>query len=199
MSIADRYAGSVGAMPLPDQLALIVNMEGADMFQVCAFDPGGTTGWAVFHVHEVAMYDPGYPILANVEYWWAGEFSGALVKQSDEMVELCEAWEDADIVSEDFILRQFLPGREVLDPVRLNFALECRVRPRIVAYQQSSLAMSVVTDDRMRAWGFWNPLAGKPHARDAVRHAVTYLRRRKDSVAQLSAELAIEMLRAGRV
>lgn len=199
MSVADRYAGSVGAMPLSDHLRMIVELEGADMYQVCAFDPGGTTGWAVFQVHEIAMYDAEYPILANIEHWWAGQYSGALADQSDEMVELCEAWDTAEIVSEDFILQRFLPGREVLDPVRLNFALEVRVRPRIVHYQQPGLAMTVMTDDRLKACGFWNPLIGQEHARDATRHAVTHLRRKKNQLERMERELAIKSLQALRV
>lgn len=164
------------------------------MYQVVAFDPGGTTGWAAFGVHDVAMLDKEYPILANVAHWAAGEFVGALDGQLDEMVALCEAWEDAEVVCEDFILRQFLPGRDVLDPVRLEFALRCAVRPRPVTLQQPSLAMSVATDDRMRDWGYWTPLAGKPHARDAVRHAVTYLRRRKIELEKLPPDVALGIL-----
>lgn len=164
------------------------------MYQVVAFDPGGTTGWAAFSVWEIAMYDREYAILENIQHWAAGEFSGPLPKQHDEMVLLCEAWEDADVVSEDFILRQFLPGRDVLDPVRLNFALECAVRPRVVDYQQPSLAMSVITDDRLQAFGYWDALIGKPHARDAVRHALTFLRRRKVDLEKLDPDVALMML-----
>jgi hypothetical protein len=42
-----------------------------------------------------------------------------------------------------------------------------------------SLAMSTVPDDRQKRWGFWVP--GKEHARDAVKHNITFLKRRKEA------------------
>lgn len=149
------------------------------MYQVVSFDPGGTTGWAVFSVHEIAMLDPEYPILSNVDFWQAGQFSGPLNSQASEMVGLAEAWDEADLVCEDFLLKAFLPGREVLDPVRLNAIFEFAVSPRPVSYQMPGLALGSITDDRLKDMGYYNPLIGKEHARAAVKHALVWLRRRK--------------------
>jgi len=152
------------------------------MFQVVSFDPGGTTGWAVFEVHDVAMWSADYPITANVSWWAAGEYGGRLDDQADQMVELCSHWETAEVVSERFTLRKFLPEPSVLDPVRLNAKLQYAIRPRRVWPQDPSLAMTTVTDDRLRDMGYYSHeyLVGKPHARDAVRHALTWMRRRKE-------------------
>ena len=155
-------------------------------FQVVAFDPGGTTGWSVIDVHTDALLSPDYPILANINFWQAGQYEGSLNDQAQEMVDLCRAWEDADIVCEGFIMRQFLPEPSVLDPVRLAAILSYVMSPRRVYQQQPSLAMTTVTDDRLKDWKLYGDerLTGKPHARDAMRHAITWLRRRKAALAK---------------
>lgn len=154
-----------------------------DPYSVVAFDPGGDTGWTVFSIYGEAMWDEEYLITANIIHWEAGEFVGSLDDQVDEAVELVNAWEDADIVSEDFILGQFLPGREVLDPVRVNAKLEYAIRPRYVHLQSPALAKTTITDDRLRDMGLWQDerLVGKKDARSAVRHALTFARRRRES------------------
>lgn len=43
-----------------------------------------------------------------------------------------------------------------------------------ITYQSAAQAKGVVTDKRLKSWGLWVP--GQQHARDAIRHAVTYLR-----------------------
>lgn len=150
------------------------------MYQVVPYDPGGVTGWAVFQVHDIAMRDPGYKILENIAYWTAGQFSGEENSQVDEMVELAEQWDEATLVVESFILRQFSMDPALLSPVRISAAFDWAVRPRRVMYQAPSLAMTSVTDDRLRDWGFWNPLIGQEHARAAVKHGITWLRAEKN-------------------
>lgn len=175
---------------LPVKLAEIYP---ASNYTCVAFDPGGTTGWAVFTIYPDAMKDPEYKILHNVVSWNCGQFTGSENQQLDEMLDLCAAWDEADIVSEDFILRQYRKDRELLTPVRLNAGLEYGlwlaadrkaelVRP--IYLQQPSLAKSTMTDPRLKEAGYLEPTAGTPHARDAVRHALTFLRRRKAANAQ---------------
>jgi hypothetical protein len=62
--------------------------------------------------------------------------------------------------------------------VELNAMLLWALRPRYFVKQSASLAMTTVTDDRQKEWGFWLP--GKPHARDAVKHNLTFLWRQKE-------------------
>lgn len=89
-----------------------------------------------------------------------------------------EDWKDGVVVVEDFILRTADKRRKTMDPIRVTHALEGVLRDRgwrgELVLQQPSAAKSVVTDDRLRRWGLW--IVGKPHGRDAVRHAVIYLR-----------------------
>lgn len=157
-------------------------------FYVLAFDPGGTTGWAVFGIWPEAMSDPAQPILGNVAFWSAGQFTGPEDDQVDQMISLVEAWpEESDIAVEDFILRQFTMARDLLAPVRVTAAFKYALRPRTFTRQQPSLAMRSVTDDRLKAWGFWAPLKGQEHARDAVKHAITRLRLLKEQFVKEAA------------
>lgn len=148
------------------------------------FDQGGTTGWAVFNIWPQALELPTYKILSNISAWSAGEFSGSEAEITDQMMDLVYAWEETAYVGlEDFILRTFSMGRELLSPVRIGARFEDRMyregrTAQLVPAQSSSLALVKVNDDRLKRWGFWLP--GQEHARDAIRHAITYAVRLKD-------------------
>jgi hypothetical protein len=161
------------------------------MWTCVAVDPGGTSGWCVLSVHDVAMRDPGYRVLENIARWSVGEITGGIGEQVDALIELIEAWTDADVVFEDFVLRTANSAREVLDPVRITHPVgwwlergfkradDPDLEARQLHLQQPSLAMTTVTDERLKAWGLYHLTAGKPHGRDALRHALTWARRRK--------------------
>ncbi len=158
-----------------DEVEDWAGIEDPDAYQVLAFDQGGTTGWALFQVHPDAMEgDPALKVFDNIEWWTAGEFTGDLMAQADQMVELCHSWPGARLVMETFKLRQM---HAELSPVELSFAVRRDLRPRYFVMQQPALAMSTVTDERQKDWGFWVP--GKPHARDAIKHAITFLKAKK--------------------
>lgn len=160
----------------PDEAAEEWNGDDAEAYVVIALDPGGTTGWALIQVHPEAMEgDPDIPVMENIEFWTAGEFTGKQDNQIDEIIELVNSWPHARLVTEQFILRQM---HAELDPVEINATLRWATRPRYWIPQQPALAMSTVTDARQKAWGFWVP--GKPHARDGVKHAITFLKRQKE-------------------
>lgn len=149
-------------------------------YQVITIDPGGTTGWSLFQVHPDAMNgDPDFRVLDNIEWWTAGQFTGRQDKQIDEIIELVNSWPAARLVTEQFVLRQL---NAELSPVEINATLRWAVRPRYWVPQQASLAMSTVTDARQKAWGYWVP--GQEHARDAVKHNITYLKRRKEAAVR---------------
>jgi hypothetical protein len=150
------------------------------LYQVIALDPGGTTGWSLFQVHPDAMNgDPSIPVFPNIEWWTAGEFTGKQDNQIDQIMELVHSWPAARLVTEQFVLRQL---NALLDSVEINAILRWACRPRYWVTQQAGLAMSTVTDTRQKDWGFWIP--GKEHARDAVKHNITYLKRRKEAAVK---------------
>lgn len=156
-----------------------------DLYEVVALDPGETTGWAVFGVYMIALRSGEYSILSNIDFWSEGQITGPEDLQAKKMVDLCEAWPAAHRVVEDFVLRKFTQSRSLLAPVRITAKFEHGLwlrDPDDCKYilQQPSLAMTAVTDERLKAWGYWNPLVGQEHARDAVRHAITWLRRAKE-------------------
>lgn len=151
---------------------------------VVAYDPGGTTGWSVFAVHPDALSCVDVSVLENVEHWAHGQFSGGENAQADEMVALALAWPDAALVVEDFILRTANRSRDVLSPVRLRakfeYGLHLARDPRRLYTQSASDAKSTCTDDRLKAWKFYEREGGLEHARDADRHALLFLRRAKE-------------------
>jgi hypothetical protein len=105
-----------------------------------------------------------------------GESAGA-----SELLQLVEGWPGAAIVVEDFILRQYNQGRDLLSPVRVmekfEFGLWVMGRDEQSFRQQPSMAKSTVTDERLKRWGYYRRDGGMNHARDADRHAITFLRR----------------------
>lgn len=157
-----------------------------EAYQVISLDPGGTTGWAIFSVHPDAMKgDPTIPIFGNIEWWTAGQFSGRQDDQVDAIVALVRSWPGARLVTEDFKLRRL---DAELSPVEINAMVLRETRPRYWVKQMSSLAMKTVTDDRQKLWGFWVP--GQEHARDAVKHNITFLKRRKEAEVLAARRLA---------
>lgn len=151
-----------------------------EQYIVLALDPGGSTGWSVFGVHPEAMTgDPEFRVLDNVLWWTAGEFTGKQDDQIDQIVALVGSWPSARLVTEDFAIRQV---GVLLDPAEINAAVRWATRPRYWVKQHSNLAMKTVTDDRQKAWGFWIP--GQEHARDAVKHSITFLKRRKEAAVK---------------
>lgn len=164
-------------------------------------DPGEVSGWATFSVHPDALVDPDCRILDNVHHWTCGEIRGDEFRQTDEIIELYDAWEDAACGSEDFILRQMRMDRTLLVPVRINARLDYwlaqrvlparrrgdtghweDVPPRRLLLQSSSMAMRTMPDNVLKSIGYWERTvmpSGMDHARDAVRHCITFLRRAK--------------------
>ena len=183
--------------PPPDGVIAPESLESSTLggdYLCIAFDPGGTTGWALFGVSRKALRSPDEKILANITFWSAGEFGGPESSHAFRMSYLVRSWRIASVVVEDFILRKFTMGRELLAPVRVTaaflYALEHEVEPddpykdrhKTVVYQPPSLAMSGLSDGVQKQVGLWLP--GQPHANDATKHAVTWLRRKKTILAK---------------
>lgn len=160
------------------------------------FDPGGTTGWCLMVVHPEALTEPDVPILHNIEYKAWGEIPGAGMDDEGEniaisrILELISDWPQTAIGTESFRLRQFTKDLELLTPVRLNkvmrYALWAGDWGRLWE-QQPDLAKKTASDVRLKEWGLYDSHSG-PHARDATRHAITFLRRAKGR--QLLREMA---------
>lgn len=148
----------------------------------------------MFNVHLIALTSDKYKILENIVLWSAGEFKGSEKDIAYDMLWLARAWPYAAIVLEDFILRRFDMNRALLSPVRITARFEQGLamagdeRADKIIFQQPALALGTVHDERLRNWGFWNITRGKPHARDAIRHALTALRRAKETLRTVPSE-----------
>lgn len=175
---------------------------------VIAVDPGGTSGWCALAVEADALACSDVSILASIVHNTIGQVAGDENEQADFLVELMYCWPSATRVIEDFTLRKFSRGRELLSPVRITARIEYGLAgsewlrqdglggddgwdggpfPIVTTtdgtaqrmfYQPSELAKTTVTDARLRDWGLYTP--GQEHARDALRHAITFLRRAKE-------------------
>lgn len=154
-------------------------------FSVFAVDPGETTGWALLTVSAACLLDRRTSLFEDLEFD-CGQVTGSEDIQAVELGEML--WQfRGPVIIEDFILRQFRQDRSLLAPIRLTAKLEYEIYisneqrgntgKQRVKKQQPSLAKTTATDERLKEWGLWE--VGAPHARDAIRHAVTFLRRAK--------------------
>lgn len=159
-----------------------VNYGDAQMYTCVAFDQGGTTGWSVIGVYMDALRSDEYKILENIEFWSAGEFNGPEHKQVDAMLSLVYNWPSSHIVLEAWQNRQQAGGMEVFSPLRImaafQYGLHLHDERLTFIVQPQGLAMTTVTDDRQKDWGFWLP--GSKDANDAIKHNLTWLRRAKE-------------------
>lgn len=177
------------------------------------FDPGGTTGWCVVTVHPDALLRPDIPMLPNILHCAAGHFGGSEADNIRQCLELIADWPGLVVGVESFRLRSRVSSTELLSPVRIRAVLDyaCWLDRKPVVVQAPATALSAMTDDRLRKMGFLqydsgvggkintsaggrlalhkNGLEGD-HAYDALRHALTYLKRCKEKRA-----LGIPLLR----
>lgn len=106
-----------------------------------------------------------------------------LVRQFRDKVSQRSIHGPVEVVFEDFILRERTKNRNLLSPVRMTSAITTALEftpgdYQLEVMQSPSNAKTTMTDDRLRRLGLWLP--GQPHARDATRHLVLYMRRRKE-------------------
>ena len=154
---------------------------------ILAFDPGGTTGWSLLvlprKINGKDVFSFNLDTILHTLTWEHGE----LVTTGDEdgaayqMAKMCNAWPNAAIVVEDFILRSERKekSRDLLSPVRLTAKLETYLWKgnRKPLLQTPAQAKTTVTDERLALWGVKVDDGLPDHARDADRHAVLFLRR----------------------
>lgn len=136
------------------------------MTTMLSLDPGGTTG--------VAIIEYGTEDYQLIKTWQIPNgLQGFLDFHWDEL----EDWEFDQIICESFDLREGVYGAD-LSPVYIIGALEALYPKATIdlVYQKPS-QKSLCGDDRLRKLGLHTP--GRPHANDAVRHGIIYLRNTK--------------------
>lgn len=181
-----------------------------DTVQVLALDPGGTTGWSLFEVQPEAISDRpehrGIGVLKNVIRWRHGQIDCGTSKGNlgrslhagvstsgenagiGEILGLIRSWPLAAIVVEDFVLdpNRFNTGRDLLSPVRITSGVsyDLWLQGRDYFSQSASIAKSSAKDAQLKLWGYYDRNGGMGHARDADRHALTFLRRASEASAK---------------
>lgn len=147
--------------------------------RVLSLDPGGTTGYAVM------SYDPSEPIdlLPPNDGWYVGQLGPH--EHHLELEQLLYRHPNATIVCESFEFRQYrqrdninLMSREYIGVVKLFGQRRGDLYP--VVFQTAGAAKPFVTDEKLKVMGLWVP--GQKHARDALRHLVTYLVRQEKRI-----------------
>lgn len=157
-------------------------------WQVLAIDPGGTTGWAVVEERKGATNNCA--VVASGQIIGHAKVDASAYEVSDSELEMVRRLrshltpEVKAIVIEDFILvpKPKTTARSGLSPVRITARFQQmlvedhlgKVRP--LFFQSANMAKTCATDERMRRWGYWVP--GADHANDAIRHGVTFMRRK---------------------
>lgn len=157
------------------------------MLTTIGLDPGGTTGWAVTQIPNSSMSGSN-GVLAGMKLE-CGQFEGSHDEQTDQIIELIFSYEEPAVVMEDFELRQL---QVELSPVQIAAKVEYELHREaldglMIPYflQKAALAKTTVTNDRLKRWGLWVP--GQRHARDGIRHCITFNRRCRENRSLLLA------------
>jgi hypothetical protein len=165
-----------------------VVLEGNGWCVVCWVDPGETSGWCIIAVSPYCLVDPDERILDNVAHWAAGQILGDELRQIGDALDFYRQWPDAACGTEDFILRKFSMDRALLAPVRVNAVLgyELLKGSHAAAHGSRPLflqmpSMRLKVKEVLPATDLWLVHDPDDHGRDATAHAVTFLRRCKNS------------------
>lgn len=159
---------------------------------VIGVDPGKATGIARLTVPRAAFYpEEGVEAEHQILSWEVRELHG---RESDQVMKICEICRTAQslaykvgpaLVVEDFDFGSPIRDREAYSPVRIGAMLTlCRERTALMndaklVFMPRSLPKEAYPDARLRQAGFW--VSGPDHKRDAIRIALTALRRARQS------------------
>lgn len=139
---------------------------------VIAFDPGGSTGWAMWRAEKL-VNDKGLP-----EYYNEVTNSGCFDEQDhhEKIVDLLELQrtEVYHVITEAFLDR---PGRntstELISRDYIGVMhLWCKQNDQPLHQQSAVMAKKFITDQKLRKMGFWST---NKHSRDALRHMLFYM------------------------
>lgn len=142
----------------PERVSALVNAT------VLCFDPGHTTGWAVFKgatladsgeigTHSIEeVLENAYPLIDEHEPW--------VVVMEDYRV---YKWRKDHHVGSEMLTTRVIGALEML-------CLQLQVND--IIKQPAHIAKGFCTDKKLKEWGFYQ--TGMRHARDAIRHGCYY-------------------------
>lgn len=136
-------------------------------FRVLAFDPGGTTGWAMATlIHEDAksfVYHSGQIGPEEHHLRLYNFMTNGWSPVPSELV--CESFEYRNMSRKGLEL----VSKEYIGIIK--FFSEQTATP--LTFHTASAAKTFVPDDKIKALDLWTP--GQPHAMDSMRHLLRYL------------------------
>jgi hypothetical protein len=141
------------------------------MEQVIAVDPGGHTGVIRFNCDGGTGADARFDV--HQEPW-------------EKAIDLIQLWLETgkrEGWSTTIVVERYTITMQTLKKTRQYEALYCiggllvfaRMYGCEIVLQHPGEAKALVTDDRLRTLGWYDPVKGKEHARDALRHLVRWL------------------------
>lgn len=156
---------------------------------VIGIDPGGVTGWAWLTIPRLSMFGDEDPQILRWDY---DEVAGPENKQVEELCRIAREVQGLSykvgpaLVVEDFDLggTESRDKEDVLSPVRIAAKLDYAVSlgkagDSQLVMQSRSIAKQTMTDERLKRSRLY--IEGHKDARDGMRHAVTALRRARNS------------------
>lgn len=132
--------------------------------RILCFDPGKTTGWALFE--NKGLVASGQILTPTVEAATA------------EVKHLLYKYAPDQIVYEDYRVYKQHKDRHVGSEMTTTRIIGCIETLAAMSFipihkQMASTAKVFCTDEKLRHWGFYK--AGLRHARDAIRHGCFYI------------------------
>ena len=140
------------------------------MATLISLDPGGTTGVAVFYFDEFSV-----ELVRTLQV--KGDLKGFLV-----WAESAQLPEYDVIVCEDFVLRPGVHGANII-PAYIIGALQAKMGHDYPIVLQKPSQKRLCPDDVLKRMGYYK--VASPHANDAIRHGIIYLRQMKHKVTLL--------------
>ena len=139
---------------------------------VLAFDPGGTTGWAMYQATKI-INPEGEPEYFD-EVWSFGELGpGRHHKDIDYMLDM-QRTEIYHVVTESFDNRpEKTTASELISRDYIGVMSLWGQRNHHPVHQQtSSMAKGFVDDKKLKVMNLWS---SSKHSRDATRHLILYM------------------------
>lgn len=136
--------------------------------RLLCLDPGHTTGWCVFEGIKLSTWGQTDTIVNRV-----GNNEGDLDWLAFE--QLLTQTRPERIVCEDYRVYSHKLDRHTnsrILTIHIIGALEyyCAMHDIPLEFRLAAAAKGFVTDDKLKAWGFYQP--GMRHSRDAIRHGI---------------------------
>jgi len=152
-----------------------------DVIYSMGIDPGGTSGWAIIGIPRNSMFNDAPRKIIVFTY---GQITGSYTDQAVHLMDIAASYKEPLAIA----MESFYPMKPIIDESYLSpLAVIHRVQMLIdmghvhlpIFYQTPNQAMQVANDERLRRWGLY--VQGPDHIKDGTRHAITFIRRAKDS------------------